>query len=108
MIQIYAAVGEQEARAISARTKAALQAAKARGTVLGQNGRKLAERNKQQASTFATSIFPTINEIRASGITTLNGIAQALTERQVKTFRGNTHWQAVQVRNLLNQAQIAV
>jgi DNA invertase Pin-like site-specific DNA recombinase len=42
MLQIYAAMAEREARVTSERTKAALAAAKSRGTQLGANGRKLA------------------------------------------------------------------
>jgi len=38
MLHIYAAVAQEEARAISARTKAALAAAQRRGMVLGKTG----------------------------------------------------------------------
>lgn len=41
-LHLFAALAEQEARMISARTKAALVAAKERGTVLGSSGRALA------------------------------------------------------------------
>jgi hypothetical protein len=38
MLHLYAALAEKERRVISARTRDALQAAKARGQVLGRNG----------------------------------------------------------------------
>src|SRR6516165_3979008 len=47
MLHIYAALAEKERRMISARTKAALKAAKARGVVLGNP--QLAKRNLERA-----------------------------------------------------------
>ncbi|MCB2079278.1 MAG: recombinase family protein [Novosphingobium sp.] len=48
-LHLFAALAEKEAEVISHRTKAALAAAKARGTVLGENGKVLAKRNKAEA-----------------------------------------------------------
>jgi DNA invertase Pin-like site-specific DNA recombinase len=53
MLHIYAAVAEKERGYIAERTRAALQAAKARGIRLGN--RELAERNRQTAAAQAES-----------------------------------------------------
>jgi DNA invertase Pin-like site-specific DNA recombinase len=107
-IHILAAVAEHEREAISARTKAALAAAKARGKKLG--GPKLDEARikgraalRANADRFAANTMPIIEQIQASGITTLRGIADALAARGVPTARGGT-WTAVQVTSLLRRA----
>jgi DNA invertase Pin-like site-specific DNA recombinase len=107
-IHILAAVAEHEREAISARTKAALAAAKARGRKLG--GPKLDEArilgraaNKSNADRFAQNTLPIVRQIQASGITTLRGIANSLAARGVPTARGGA-WTPVQVSNLLRRA----
>ena len=45
------------------------------------------------------NVRPIIKEIQASGVTSLRGIARALTARGVKTARGGD-WTSVQVSNL--------
>ncbi|WP_047495876.1 recombinase family protein [Terriglobus sp. TAA 43] len=116
-IHIMAAVAEQEAEAISKRTKAALQAAKERGTRLGGRrvsvakfakiaveGRKIAAAvRSRNAASYRDEILPIIGEIQTSGITTLSGIASALNERGETTRRGG-QWSAVQVMRVLNPA----
>lgn len=69
MLQIYAAMAEREARVTSERTKAALAAAKARGTVLGANGRKLATVNKQRAADALEPVADLLRGLRAGGLT---------------------------------------
>ena len=105
-IGVMALVAEQEGRAISARTKAALAAAKARGTVLGgwKGGPKVdwrlgCEAQRQQADEFAGRLAPMLTEFRASGLT-LAQMAQALTDQGIQTARGGT-WAPAGVRNLL-------
>ena len=110
MLQQMAAVAELEAGLISSRTKAALAAAKARGTKLGgDRGARLsaearaagcAER-QQRASARAADMMPIIEEIRQSGIASLRGIAAALNDRGVPTARGEGKWSAVQVGRTL-------
>ena len=109
-IHILAAVAEHEREAISERTKAALAAAKARGKKLG--GPRLAaarrasiEVRREYADAFAANVRPIIKEIKASGVTSLHGIARALTARGVKTARG-CDWTSVQVSNLLARVSL--
>lgn len=109
-VGIMALVAEDEAERISARTKAALAAAKARGRTLGgfrgyrpsEEDRKAAaaaRTTKAQAS--AAAVLPTIRELQAAGITSLGGIARELSRRGIPTTRGAGAWQAVQVQRVL-------
>ena len=109
-VGIMAMVAEEERRAISERTKAALAAAKARGVKLGgrpeslkntELGRQRAtEARRAKAAARAEDLAPVIEAIRAQGITSATGIAKALNERRIPTARGGK-WQAVQVQRLL-------
>ncbi len=106
MLHIYAAMAEEEARKISERTKSALAAAKARGTKLGSpraHETVAAARavRSAQAQAQAANLAPVIREIRASGVATMAGIARVLEARGIKTSRGGSRWQAVQVSRVL-------
>lgn len=110
MLNQMVAVAELEAGMISARTKAALQAAKARGTKLGgHRGGTLAPaiseagRAKQAARAAArvSDLAPTIAGLQAAGITSATGLARALTARGVPTARGGSAWSTVQVQRVL-------
>ncbi len=115
VIHIMAAVAEQEAEAISKRTKAALAAAKARGTVLGgrrvsaerfaEIGAQAREARTARATQTASKILPVIRQIRAAGATTLRVIAAELNARGIETPRGAGHWSAVQVQRVLAKAK---
>jgi hypothetical protein len=63
--------------------------------------RRAAEARTARADERAATLAPIIKAIQAEGITSLNGIAEALNERRVTTPRGRGHWQATQVRRLL-------
>ncbi|SOR30298.1 Resolvase domain protein [Methylorubrum extorquens] len=109
-VGIMAMVAEEERRMISARTKAALQAAKARGKVLGgfrgyiptaDDVAASRDALKAKGKAQAARLEPTIREIKATGITSASGIARALTERGIPTARGASDWTAVQVQRVL-------
>jgi hypothetical protein len=55
------------------------------------------------ADRHAAEVVGVIDQIQAVGISSLAGIAAELTRRQVPTSRGETTWQAVQVRRLLDR-----
>ena len=110
VLHIMAAVAEQEGRAISERTKAALAAAKARGVKLGwsmpsrkaeqrQAARKGVAVRVAKADDFAVNVLPIIRDLQASGMP-LRGVVSVLNERGVKSARGGK-WQATTVRNIL-------
>jgi DNA invertase Pin-like site-specific DNA recombinase len=104
-IHILAAVAEHEREMISERTKAALAAAKARGTQLGnprlaEAQKRARESLKANARRFAANVLPIIEEIERSGITSHNAIAAKLNERNVATARGGK-WTHVQVGAVL-------
>ena len=109
-VGIMAMVADEERRAISDRTKAALAAAKRRGVALGgDRGAKLsraarkAGRDAQvaRANDRAADLAHIICDLQSTGIVSLSGIARALTERRVPTPRGSTDWSAVQVARTL-------
>ena len=110
VVGIMAVIAEGERRMISARTKAALQAAKARGKVLGgfrgyvptrEDNLASAAVLKATAQAFAADLAPIIAELRAQGVTSLNAIAKALTEQGVPTARGSSTWTAAGVSRVL-------
>lgn len=106
-VGIMALVAEQEREAISARTKAALAAAKARGAKLGgfragakPDAAKGLVGIKSKADSFAARVMPVVQEIQAGGIVSLNGVAGELPRRGIKTARGG-NWTAASVKNLM-------
>jgi DNA invertase Pin-like site-specific DNA recombinase len=108
MVQMMAVFAEMERDAISKRTREALAAAKARGVKLGNP--RLAEAitatnaaRQEAADAFAANIRPIIREIQKSGVSSLRGVAKALSARGVRTARGG-EWTAVQVSDILRRA----
>jgi DNA invertase Pin-like site-specific DNA recombinase len=109
MLHVYAVMAEEEGRAISARTKAAMAAAKARGVKIG-NPRLLAGSPEQahmaaaaksaQAAARAADLLPVIAEVRAAGVATFTGIAKALGARGIPTPSGRGTWSPSTVMRL--------
>jgi len=61
-----------------------------------------ADSNRACANKFAWDVLPVVEAIRADGITSLEGIANALNSRGILTARGG-RWYATTVRNLLKR-----
>jgi DNA invertase Pin-like site-specific DNA recombinase len=108
-IHILAAVAQHEREIISARTSAALKAAKARGKRLGNprlpEARRLAAvAKKERADRYSANVLPVIRDIQRSGIKSLRGVARALAARGIPTARGGA-WTPVQVSAILQRAR---
>ena len=109
ILHLYASLAQKERELISQRTREALARKKAQGAKLGnpRNPAEAAAKGRQaiavNADEFAAGLAPIIEGIRAAGIMTLAGIADALNKRGVRTARGGT-WYAMTVRNVLLRA----
>lgn len=113
-VGILAVVAEEERKAISTRTKAALQAARARGVPLGNpNGAEALRRAgkgnaaaleaiRGAADRHAFDLVPVIQHLKAQGCGSLRQLASALNERHFKTPRGGM-WHPTSVKNLLQR-----
>ncbi len=122
VVHILASVAQGEAKAISERTKAALAAAKAKGTQLGgQRTRKdgtpwdlasVAHKGhveglrvrREKRDRFISDILPMIEEKQRQGATSLRQIAAALNADHAPAPRGG-EWSAAQVMQVLKSRQ---
>jgi DNA invertase Pin-like site-specific DNA recombinase len=118
LLQQMVAVAELEAGMISARTKAALAAAKARGKKLGgkrvrqSDGKPVtlsheaqkagAAASRRRATDRAADLAPTIATIREGGATTLAAIAAGLDAAGIAPPRGRGTWKPMQVKRTLD------
>jgi len=112
-VYILAAVAEEEARMISARTKAALAAAKARGVRLGNpnlaagspaQARAANAVKTGRAQVRAADVLPFIEQARRAGAITLQQFADALAARGVPTPSGRGgRWHPVQVARIVGR-----
>src|SRR3954451_10690349 len=110
LLHIYAALAEKERALISARTKDALTAAKARGVRLGNRtnldaaGEAGRAALAQRADQHAANILPIIDEVKRQGAKSLREIAAQLTTRGGRTARGGA-WTATAVSNVLTRRE---
>lgn len=116
MLQVRASVAELEGRKISERTRDALAAAKARGTVLGGRPENLkgdarargvaasAAVRGSAAGKSARELAPVLTEIQEGGCTSLRAIAAELNRRGIPTSRGG-EWSAAQVSRVLDRVE---
>ncbi len=113
VLHIMSAVAENEARSCSDRTRAALAAAKARGTLLGGANPKCrnlppgarergAQMTKAKARAAYADIVPKLLTMRAEGVS-LQGIADALNAENYTTCTGKA-WHPMQVSRALKRA----
>jgi DNA invertase Pin-like site-specific DNA recombinase len=110
-IHIFGAMAQKEREMISARTKAGLAAAKARGVKLGTNNLKpemIHEASakgvmirRQNADTFAARVRPVIEAMLAQG-RSLRSVAGELDSLGVQTARGGA-WTATAVKNAIGR-----
>jgi DNA invertase Pin-like site-specific DNA recombinase len=105
-LHIYAALAEQERTFISARTKAALREAKAKGVKLGGLRDATGKRNdavQANAKRRAEKVSGIVLPLRKQGVT-LRDIADTLNASGVPTARGG-QWQASQVQRVLERLE---
>jgi DNA invertase Pin-like site-specific DNA recombinase len=109
LLQQMASVAELEAGFISGRTKAALQAAKARGRKLGGDRGVVMSDATREAGTATRSaaakaragdLAPVIADLQANGAVSLGALARGLNERGIPTSRGGA-WTSMQLSRVL-------
>jgi DNA invertase Pin-like site-specific DNA recombinase len=106
MLHIYAGFAEQERKVIADRTRAGLQAKKARGEALGASRDTILKATSQRivavaekCDAFAARLKPMIQRMKKDGMT-LRQMAEELNSTGTKTARGGA-WHASSVSNLL-------
>ncbi len=106
MLHIYAAVSEQERDQISKRTRAALAAAKRKGTVLGnprlQENAAIIERN---ANEFADSLRPVLIKLQKQGLPQ-RAMVDELNRQGVRTRHGK-QFQLTSLQRVLKRIESA-
>ena len=115
-VTILIAVAEEERRRASVRTKAALQAAKARGVQLGnpmgavafgdRRGAGAVEALKNKADAFAQSLAGIVRPLLDAGLS-LRKIAERLNAEGIVTAQGKA-WQANSVKRLADRLHAMV
>jgi DNA invertase Pin-like site-specific DNA recombinase len=105
ILHILSAVAEHERKMIAERTRAAMQAAKARGVIFGANGRKLADQHIAAAGNFAETMRQPISACIAQGAGTLQEVADGLNRAGYQSREGNP-WSPGTVSRLLRRLDL--
>jgi DNA invertase Pin-like site-specific DNA recombinase len=113
MLRIYAAMAQKERELISERTKAALAAAKARGTVLGGDRGYRPPTGPDAAAASATRceaaeraahrLHLELEQLRAAGVAGHAALARAMNDQGVPTPRGAGAWTHTTVARILER-----
>lgn len=98
-LHLLACFAEEERRQISERTKAALRAAKSRGTVLGRNAHTLAKKRRSEKREFFETIRDRFVQANNASVS-LAATARNLNQQKVPTFKGG-RWHPQTVKNYL-------
>lgn len=102
MLHIQAAFAEEEARRISERTKAALQAAKRRGVDIGATGRARAKKLKKEAEAKAQDYTSLIRALQGMDIIKVREIRDVLNEVGIAS-PGGGKWHLPNTHRLLKR-----
>lgn len=102
MLQMLAVFAEHERKMISDRTRAALAAAKARGVVLGAQGKVLARQNADDALAFALTVQAAVRRARDDGARSLADVADALNGAGIAS-RAGKRWHPASVGRVLGR-----
>lgn len=115
-VHILAAVAQRERKAISQRTKEALQAAKARGAILGNPNGAAALRRASKGNAAALEarrraveerceqLAREVARLRENGLRSLRELAKGLNDRGIEAPRGG-NWHPSGVRRLLRRIE---
>ena len=123
-VSILAIVAMEEANAISARTKAALAAAKARGVQLGaydkhdktkfkgrvgtrEDAAVARQKRIENANLKATRLKPILERVNPDGSLSLHRVAKALNQEEIPTMSGKGQWNAKSVQRVYQRLAAA-
>jgi hypothetical protein len=74
------------------------------GRLMGHRAANTADKARTaRVNKRAADLAPVIAELQAAGVTSLNGIAAVLNDRDIPTPAGSSHWHAAQVARLLRR-----